>query len=437
MGVSMFAYYLELAFRSLRRSRALTALMILAVALGIGASMTTLTVLHVLSGDPLPERSGSIYLPRMDPRDLSHAEDTKLPVQVTWIDGMRLLKDRRADRQALMVGGTVPVQSDDQAMDPFIEHARYTTADFFPMFAVPFRYGQPWSDAEDESRAHVAVIGADLNDRLFGGTNSVGRTIRANGADLRIIGVLDVWRPVPHFYDIYTGSFSGSEGVFVPLSTARALEMGRDGGISCWGEGSTAENEMERASCTWLQYWVQLDSAAHLEAYRRYLDGYAHEQAALGRFQRPQHPEVIGLLAFLEEQKVVPSDVRLQVWLALGFFVVCLVNTVGLMLAKFMRRAGEVGVRRALGASRRSVFAQLLTEAGLIGVAGGVGGLILAWAGLALVRRQPDAFARLAHLDLAMLVATLLLSVIATLIAGLLPAWRACSITPALQLKSQ
>ncbi|MGF6709934.1 hypothetical protein QFZ41_000898 [Luteibacter sp. W1I16] len=55
----MFGYYLELALRSLRRSRALTALMILAQ--GIGASMTTLTVLHVLSGDPLPGRSGSIF----------------------------------------------------------------------------------------------------------------------------------------------------------------------------------------------------------------------------------------------------------------------------------------------------------------------------------------------------------------------------------------
>lgn len=433
----MFGYYLELAFRSLKRSRALTALMIFAVALGIGASMTTLTVLHVLSGDPLPGRSGSIYMPRLDPRNVSHTEDTKLPIQVTWTDGMRLLQDHRADRQALMVGGTVPIQPDDQAVDPFMEHSRYTTADFFAMFDTPFRYGQPWSPAEDESRARVAVIGADLNDRLFGGANSVGRTIRVNGADLRIAGVLDVWRPVPHFYDIHTGSFSGSEGVFVPLSTSRALSMTRDGGITCWGDGSTAEADMERASCIWLQYWVQLDSAAHVEAYRRYLDGYAHEQAALGRFARAQHPELTGLLDFLNEQKVVPSDVRLQVWLALGFFVVCLVNTVGLMLAKFMRRAGEVGVRRALGASRRSVFAQLLTEAGLIGVAGGVGGLILAWAGLALVRRQPDAFARLAHLDMTMLLATLLLSVIATLIAGLLPAWRACSVTPALQLKSQ
>lgn len=433
----MFAYYLELSVRSLKRSKALTALMVLAIALGIGASMTTLTVLHVLSGDPLPGHSGSIYMPRLEPRDLSHTEDTQLPIQVTWIDGMRMLRDRRADHQALMVGGSVPVQPDNRATDPFIEHARYTTADFFPMFQVPFRYGHAWNDADDQAQARVVVIGAALNDQLFGGADSVGRILHANGSDLRIVGVLAPWRPVPHFYDIYTGSYSGSEGVYVPLTTARALAMTRDGGISCWGEGSTVEADMEHASCTWVQFWVQLDSAAHVEAYRRYLDGYAHEQASNGRFERPQHPELTGLMAFLDEQKVVPSDVRLQVWLASGFFIVCLVNTVGLMLAKFMRRAGEVGVRRALGASRRSVFAQLLTEAGLIGLAGGVGGLILASAGLALVRCQPDAFARLAHLDLAMLITTMVLSVVATLVAGLLPAWRACSITPGLQLKSQ
>ncbi len=65
----MFGYYLELVLRSLKRNKVLTALMVLAIALGIGASMTTLTVLHVLSGDPLPGRSSTSYYPQIDPRD--------------------------------------------------------------------------------------------------------------------------------------------------------------------------------------------------------------------------------------------------------------------------------------------------------------------------------------------------------------------------------
>ncbi|HEY4291732.1 ABC transporter permease [Luteibacter sp.] len=433
----MFGYYVELALRSLRRSRALTALMIVAVALGIGASMTTLTVWHVLSGDPLPGRSGKVFMPRLDPRDKEGYDPTEeLPTQVTWIDGMNLLHAHRAHRQALMVAGAAPVQSDDLGVDPFIVPARYTTTDFFPMFDVPFRYGQGWSVADDEARARVAVIGADLNDRLFYGENSVGRTLHVDGVDLRIVGVLRPWRAVPHFYDLNTGNYSVGEEVFVPLGTARTAKLKRNGGIECWGPGSADEDGMETATCVWLQFWVQLDDAASVASYRAFLDGYAREQVTLGRFERPARIDLPNVMQYLDEQRVVPGDVRLQVWLAFGFFVVCLVNTVGLMLAKFMRRAGEVGVRRALGASRRSVFAQLLTEAAMIGVAGGLAGLCVALAGLALVRLQPGATAQLAHLDFAMLGTTFVVSVVATLVAGLIPAWRTCRIAPALQLKS-
>ncbi|HXD36188.1 MAG TPA: ABC transporter permease, partial [Rhodanobacter sp.] len=87
----MFGYYLDLALRSLKRNRALTALMVLAIALGIGASMTTLTVLHVLSGDPLPGLSQALYYPQIDPRDNSgQLPGVEPPEQVTLIDGLNL-----------------------------------------------------------------------------------------------------------------------------------------------------------------------------------------------------------------------------------------------------------------------------------------------------------------------------------------------------------
>jgi putative ABC transport system permease protein len=57
----MFAYYLDLALHSLKRNKVLTALMVIAIAVGIGASMTTLSVMHLLSGDPLPGRSAHIF----------------------------------------------------------------------------------------------------------------------------------------------------------------------------------------------------------------------------------------------------------------------------------------------------------------------------------------------------------------------------------------
>jgi putative ABC transport system permease protein len=123
--------------------------------------------------------------------------------------------------------------------------------------------------------------------------------------------------------------------------------------------------------------------------------------------------------------------------LAFGFLFVCLINTIGLLLAKFLRRSSEIGVRRALGATKRSIFVQYLIEAGVIGLAGGALGLCLALLGLWAVRQQPTDYAELAHLNGTMLLTAVGLSLLASLIAGMLPAWRACQVAPAIQLKSQ
>jgi putative ABC transport system permease protein len=117
--------------------------------------------------------------------------------------------------------------------------------------------------------------------------------------------------------------------------------------------------------------------------------------------------------------------------------LVCLVNTAGLLLAKFLRRSSEIGVRRALGAQRLSIYAQFLTEAGIIGLTGGVLGLLLTGVGVASVGWVlPKDIASLAHVDLLLLALTLLIAVIATLLAGLYPTFRASRVQPAWQLKS-
>ncbi|TAM93680.1 MAG: ABC transporter permease, partial [Rhodanobacteraceae bacterium] len=98
----MFAYYLDLAIRSLRRNKLLTVLMVLAIAIGIGASMTTLTVMHLLSGDPLPGKSAHIYYPQVDasPADWHNRYP---PDMMDYRSAMDLWSAHRADRQALIV----------------------------------------------------------------------------------------------------------------------------------------------------------------------------------------------------------------------------------------------------------------------------------------------------------------------------------------------
>ncbi|GAB3793656.1 ABC transporter permease [Dyella agri] len=434
----MFGYYFDLALRSLRRNKALTALMVLAIALGIGASMTTLTVLHVLSGDPLPGRSNTLYYPQIDPRD-GHGYlpgKTEPTDQVTWIDGMNLLQAKRADHQALMTGGDVAIQPDNTTLDPFYVDARYTSADFFPMFGVPFLHGRAWAAADDDAHARVAVISSQLNDKLFGGQDSTGKELRLSGTTFRIVGVIGDWNPNPHFYDLNRKNYNEDEDVLVPLSTSQDVGLIHDGSVNCWGNGGGGSTPDHNSPCVWLQFWAQLDSPAKAAAYQQFLVNYSEQQKALGRFQRPPNVRLRNVMQWLDYNQVVPDDVRLQTGLAFGFLLVCLVNMVGLMLAKFLRRAGELGVRRALGASKQALFAQLLVESGVVGLVGGAGGLLLALVGLWLVRRQPASYAALASIDPAMLLTTFLLALGASLLAGLLPAWRACQVTPALQLKS-
>ncbi|MGO1070200.1 ABC transporter permease [Lysobacter sp. CA199] len=441
-GNSQFAYYFQLAVRSFKRNKVLTALMVLAIALGIGAAMTTLTVFYVLSGDPLPGHSQNIFHPRMDPRSMSGYVPGAEPYDdMTRYDAETLLREARGDRQAMMSNGNVAVEPRRGNMAPFSQDSRLTSADFFAMFKVPFKYGTPWTREDDERRARVAVIGTDLNDRLFGGGNSVGKSLWLDGAEFRVIGVIDHWNPQPNFYDLtMQHGFGVAEQLFVPFLTSRDVDISPQGSIDCWGNSTSDEKEGNHsinASCAWLQYWVELDTPQKAADYRRYLENYVSQQRASGRYARPSPPKLENVMQWLDYKRVVPSDVRLQMWLAFGFLAVCLLNTVGLLLAKFLRRSGEIGVRRALGATRRAIFAQCLVEAGTIGLAGGALGLLLAQLGLWAVHQQQVSYAALARLDSTMLLTTFALAIVASVLAGLLPAWRACQVTPAIQLKSQ
>ncbi|MFC7302323.1 ABC transporter permease [Cognatiluteimonas weifangensis] len=438
----MFAYYFDLALRSFRRNKVLTALMVLAIALGIGASMTTLTIFHVLSGDPLPQKSDKLFFVQLDPASLDGYNPGEEPEeQLTRFDAEELLRQKRGDRQAMMTGGNAAIEPGKQGLDPFYADARYTSADFFPMFDIPFLHGGGWSAEQDARHARVAVISQALNEKLFDGGDSVGRTVRLNGADFQVVGVLGDWRPAPRFYDLNSDRYGEAEQAYVPFSTSRDLKMDRNGSMNCWPSGADSDDpEGEtgvNAPCVWIQYWVELGTADKVANYRQYLVNYSDQQRAAGRFLRPTNVRLRSLMEWLDFKRVVPNDVRMQVWLAFGFLLVCLLNTVGLLLAKFMRRSSEIGVRRALGASRLAIFAQCLVEAGTVGLAGGILGLGLAQLGLWGIRQQPTGFSDLIHLDIPMLTTTFALAIAASVLAGLLPAWHACQVAPAIQLKSQ
>src|SRR5690606_12148502 len=239
---AMLAYYSRLALRSFRRNKVLTALMVLAIALGIGACMTTLTVFKVLSGDPIPEKSDRLFYVQLDPASMRGFIPGEEPsAQVTRFDAETLLREKRGVHQAMMTGGAVSITPERADLPPFFAQARYTSADFFPMFAAPFLHGTGWSANDDAGSARVAVITKDLNERLFGGANSVGRALVVGGQEFRIAGVLDEWRPTPRFYDMNLDRYGEAEDVFLPFSTSRDLQLGRNGSMNCWGDSAGDE----------------------------------------------------------------------------------------------------------------------------------------------------------------------------------------------------
>ncbi|WP_293714269.1 ABC transporter permease [Stenotrophomonas sp. UBA7606] len=436
----MFGYYLQLAVRSFARNKALTALMVLTIAVGIGATMTTLALYFVLSGDPIPGKSGQLFYPQLEPRSLG--KDATLDAdplkQMSRYDAEELLRQKRGDRQAVMSAGSVTVMPAGDAAQPFRVRARYTSADYFPMFEVPLAAGNAWSGNDDEARSLVAVIDRKLAGRLFGSSDPIGRNLALPQGTFRIIGLLGDFKPTPRFYDLTSQRYGGDEQVVLPFSSSRALKLDTQGNMQCWAASDDGEgNRSLNAPCAWLQYWVELDTPQKARDYLKYLADYSDTQRANGRFERPTNVRLHDVMGWLDFNRIVPNDVRLQMWLAFGFLLVCMINTVSLLLAKFLRRAGEIGVRRSLGASRLDIFKQCLTEAGVIGLAGGALGLGFAAFGLWLIRQQPDEYAKLAHMDGTTLWLTFVLAVAVSVIAGLLPAWRAMQVPPALQLKSQ
>ncbi len=436
----MFAYYLNLALRSLRVNPALTALMVIAIGVGVAASMITYSVFRAVSGNPIPDKSSRLFTPQIDSWGPQQNLKGEPPYALNYIDAMALMRAHAAKRQTLLypVSLSVLPRGDDSL--PVRGNGYAVYGDFFPMFEVPFLYGGGWNTAQDDSRAPVVVLSEEFNRKQFGGANSVGREIDIGGHDYRIVGVTRHWNPVPRFYELFGGSgFEDPVDFYVPFSRMVDLQISTNGNNSCRGKVNDLSgwDAYLHSNCVWIDPWVELDSAAEAAHYRNFLESYSADQQRAGRFAWAPNVRLRDVTQWLEYRKVVPPESRISLLVSLGFLVICLVNTIGLLLAKFMRRAGEIGVRRALGASRREIYMQFLMEAAIVGLVGGALGLVLTAAGVSGVGLlfKPQ-IARLAHIDLALVTLTLAVAVLATVVAAFYPTWRAAQVQPAWHLKT-
>lgn len=428
MNAADLGYFFGLGIQHVRRRPILTALMVLSIGFGVAISMISFSVFSTLSGDPIPWKSSVLYVPTVD----VWGKGEQAPMALSYIDARALLREHRATKQAAInqiTASIIPAEG----KHPFSANGYAVSADFFRMLDVPFRYGSGWSADDDESQATKIVISSRLNSVLFGGSNSVGKTINVEGSVYAISGVVGDWDPQPKYFDLSgSGGFaSTAEDIFLPIYTAANAGITNSGNMIC-----RASPRDDGRDCVWISYLVEIGDKAGRDAYQNYIQAFAQSitQASQPKVDRTH---LYALKEWLEYNQVVPKDSKISLWASMALLLVCVANTAGLLLAKFMARLGELGVRRALGATKLSILVQLLLEAGVIGLAGGVVGVILYGVGFYLMHQMlPTAYARLDFVDASRLILTLMAAILATLVAAIYPALRATRVAPAFWIKA-
>jgi putative ABC transport system permease protein len=432
-GGVVFGYNFTVALQNILRQTPLSALIVCTLGLGVGAAVTMQTVLHVMSGDPIPHRSATLFHPKLNPLPKSYTFSEKPSAapdnNFTWQDATALVETSPAKHRAAMAGGEVVV-TEPTGGSRYV-YARYATADFFPMFDLPLLAGRGWSTAEDHNGSAVVVVAEPLAERLFPNGDAIGKRITINERIFSVIGIIPEWRAWPKFYaDLSTAAFTDPDQVFMPLRTAMDTSMPVSGAVTSWGKEEVGSGLFKSTTATWLQVWVQLPRPEDVKRYREFLANFAADRHNRGVYERgPETAELVGLIEWLDRQALIPENVKIQLWLAYAFLFVCAINVSALLLSKFMSGGNELAIRRALGAKKRAITQQLTIEGALLGLAGGTMAIIVSQIGLWVIRRQPDDYSKLAHMDSSMMVLALGIGVATGLLAALWPAWRISSST--------
>lgn len=445
-ALGCFGLLVMRALSSLRSTPSVTLLAVLATALGTAIPTGIASLRQLYTRDPIPEQSDLLHYVRLDswshgqrPHGVAPGEP---PNYITYRD-MQSLLEAPVGRARTGVGNArAIVHSTAPDARPEQAEFRLCHSDFFTMFRAPFAHGSSWSRQDDIDRRRVAVLSHAANARMFGGEDSVGRTVRLEGGTLEVIGVLGPWQPTPQFYDVINSPMAGVRDFFVPFDLVRdpALGLDRSGDSASWGprvESNDPDAEFTRSERAWIQFWTRLDGAEELSAYDEFLAGHAEMQRRLGRFPSPNNHRVTPLMSWMKFRNIVPQGTLAILIVGLMFMVMCALNASSLLFSKYISEQKWTGVARALGASRRQIFVQRIFECQLVGLLGGALGVLFAHAmlfGLAVGLPRTRATDLLLEFNPESFLIAAGFAVTSGLIAGVYPAYRAAFAPPAHQL---
>ncbi|HEX6125390.1 MAG TPA: ABC transporter permease [Pyrinomonadaceae bacterium] len=261
--------------------------------------------------------------------------------------------------------------------------------------------GRFMTDEESSRLTYVCVIGWDVKEKFFPNESPIGKEIKVRGAPLRIIGV-----------EQKRGAFFGESQdrhVYIPITLAGQL-FNRTGGIQLHGKTATAENFKE-----------SIEEARQLLRNRRKLIG--SEEDTFGVVNVDEFNSTMDQITGSIAAVVLPIT---AIILVVGGIVV-----MNIMLVSVTERTFEVGLRKALGATRKQILLQFLIESASLCVVGGVLGLVLAMAATQLVGM---ALGITMTIELFYIFVSIAVSSIIGIIAGLYPAWKAARLDPIVAL---
>ncbi len=429
--MEMFNYYLKLSFRNLIRNRLFFILMISTLAVGVGIFLANIAIIKSMSSDPIPYKSDRIFNVSLNIWPLDNP-DAELIEIMRYNDAMHILKNDIATNT--MVHYQSKVYTRDINAKSLTRHqavVRATTPGFFPLTDALFAFGGAWQ----QDYAKQIVIGDTFNQQVFGGGNSVGKTLEIDGKPFEIVGVLKPWNLKPAFYKAaFEQAFEPTDDIYAPIETAMDNEWAIDlRNMSTDRINSVSDNRGKNGF--FIQAFVQLDTLEQKSLMQQYLDNYSQYRKAQGEYLRANENRLLDVNEWLTHQKVVDERMLAFALASSLFLAVCIFNASSLLLARYHSARFETGLRRAVGARMKDVFYQGVVESMLIGLCCAVLTLLFGWLFLQISMTLFPALKQTSDIDITLLLMGIAIALITSFISMLYPLIRSCRTSLSTTLK--